>query len=179
MLRYWRICTMGFWLGATVFGGVTQAYPLIRERASELGPITAEEVDGLYALAVVMPAPTFLNLWGAVSLRAGGWVGALMGLVALALPSFLLVLLIPLAGLIPVLAAHSGGALQGAIWGTFGLLAAVSFDALRRLQTRAQLTIVVLSLGALLAGLHPTLLMLLIVFLSAARSLSRDERKAV
>lgn len=159
MKRYWRIARMGLYLGATVFGGVAAAYPYVRAKASELGDISPEEVDGLYAVAVFLPGPSFLNLWGAVSARVGGLLGALLGQVALILPAFLLVLLLPLTTRIPWIGAHSAGALNGTIWATSGLLLATGIEGIRKLKTWQSRAVAILGLGLLVAGVHPVLLL--------------------
>jgi chromate transport protein ChrA len=163
MGRIWRIAKLGFWLGATVFGGVAAAYPRVRERAAELGDITGEEVDGLYALAVLLPGPSFLNLVGAVSGRAGGMIGALVGQVALLLPGFVLVMLLPMLLRISYFSTHSNGALNGAIWSTAGLLLATGIDQVRKLKSHMQRAAVFLVLAALLLGAHPTVMLVLVI----------------
>jgi chromate transport protein ChrA len=163
MRRLWAIARMGLLLGATVFGGVAAAYPLVRDRAAELGDLTGEEVDGLYALSVLLPGPSFLNLWGAVSARAGGWAGALVGQVSLLLPAFLLVLVLPLLKAIPWVGARADGAMHGAIWATAGLLLATGVDGLRKQKSVRELAMVAGLLGALLLGVHPVLLLVLVL----------------
>jgi chromate transport protein ChrA len=163
MHKIFRIARMGFWLGATIFGGVTAAYPHIRTHASELGEIQPEEVDALYALAVFLPGPSFLNLWGAVSARAGGLLGALVGELALLMPSFLVVMLLPLAAHLPYLETHTAGALYGAIWSTVGLMAATGVDSLRRDKSDYGRLLAAVALVALLLGMHPMLLLLLMI----------------
>jgi chromate transport protein ChrA len=163
MQRYLRITRMGLWLGSTVFGGLNAAYPVIRQRAAELGGITPEDVDGLYTLAVLLPGPSFLNLWGAVSARAGGWPGAVIGQIALLLPAFVLALLLPLTARIPWLQAHAAGALNGAVWGTAGLLLATGIEGLRKQKSAGLRVITGLSLVALLAGISPLLLLLAVL----------------
>jgi chromate transport protein ChrA len=159
MHRLLRITRTGLWLGATVFGGLNAAYPVIRESAAQLGGITPEEVDGLYTLAVLLPGPSFLNLWGAVCAKAGGWLGGIIGQIALLLPTFTLVLLLPLTNRIPWIGAHAAGALNGAIWGTAGLLLATGIEGLRKQQTTGLRVIAGVSLAALLLGLSPVLLL--------------------
>lgn len=154
-----QIARMGFWLGTTVFGGVNVAYPIIRERAQELGNITPEDVDGFYALAVFLPGPSFLNLWGGVTIRAAGVAGALVGNLALMLPAFLLVLLLPLSTRIAYVGAHGSGALNGAVWATAGLLIATGVDSYRKLQTGFHRLLVPVLLAGLLLGLHPVFLL--------------------
>ncbi|MDF2629295.1 MAG: hypothetical protein K0R39_3126 [Symbiobacteriaceae bacterium] len=183
MLRLWRIVRMGLWLGATVFGGVAAAYPRVRERCAELGNLTPEDVDGLYSLAVVLPGPSFLNLWGAVCARAGGWAGAVVGQVALLLPAMVLVLGLPLLAQVPWFAAHGHGALLGATYGTAGLLVATGIDGLRKQGDRVGLAVTVFGLGALVGGVHPVLVLGLVLVGGALRfargGVAHDAGKAV
>jgi len=160
MNRLFRIARMGLWLGATIFGGVAAAYPRVRQHSAELGNLAPEEVDGLYALAVVMPGPSFLNLWGAVSARVGGLAGALVGEVALLTPAFLLVLALPLVAQVPWIGAHTAGAVSGATYATAGLLLATGLEGLRKDKG---LLLTGLTLAALFAGVHPVLLLILVL----------------
>lgn len=176
--RLVRITRMGLFLGATVFGGVAAAYPVVRERAATLGEISGEEVDGLYALSVFLPGPSFLNLWGAVCARVGGLTGAFVGQVALLTPAFLIVMLLPLLGQIGFIAARANGALYGAIWGTAGLLLAAGIDGVRKQKGGIQRIVIGGGLAALMAGAHPVLLMLLVVGIGAASSYLPAVRKA-
>lgn len=178
MHKYIRIARMGLWLGATVFGGINVAYPVIRERARELADLTGEEVDGLYALAVAMPGPSFLNLWGAVSAEAGGLIGAFIGEVALLFPAFALVFLLPLTTRIPWVQAHADGALYGAIWTTAGLLIATGIEGLRKEKASLGRLAAGLGLAALLLGIHPVLLLLLFISFGALAAWRHSERKA-
>jgi chromate transport protein ChrA len=177
--RLQRIAQLGLYMGATVFGGVSVGYPIIRERAPELGEISGEEVDGLYTLAVFLPGPSFLTLWGAVAARAAGMLGALVAMTSLLLPAFLLVLLLPLTTKIGYVASHIEGALQGATWGTAGLLAATGVEQLMKQRSGTHRAILLLGLGALFLGMHPLLLMVLVLAwgawngLRASREISR------
>ncbi|HYG59085.1 MAG TPA: chromate transporter, partial [Symbiobacteriaceae bacterium] len=159
LLRLCHIVRVGLWLGATVFGGVTVAYQRIRERAGELGAITPEEVDGLYSLAILLPGPSFLNLWGAVCARAAGPLGAVAGQLALLTPTFVLVLTLPLLGRLEWLAARADGAMQAAVWATAGLLLATGVEGLRKRPQARDLALAGGSLAALLLGAHPVLVL--------------------
>jgi chromate transporter len=161
MKRLWKLSRMGFALGTTVFGGVTAAYPHIREQALAEGWLTGEEVDGLYAFSVVLPGPSFLNLWGAVGARVAGPLGALTAQVALVLPAFILAVALPLTAQIPWVGAHAAGAMNGAIWATAGLLVATGIEGLRK-QKQALLWVVSgVALALLLAGVNPLALLVL------------------
>lgn len=84
--QLWHIAKLGFWLGSTVFGGVSAADPIIRDQAPHLGP---EKVDGLYAKSVCLPGPSFMNLWGRGMRPRCRFPRALAGQVALPLRAYL------------------------------------------------------------------------------------------
>jgi chromate transport protein ChrA len=161
--RYLTIIGHGLKLGSTIFGGVTVAYPAIRQMVPKAYGINESEVDGLYAFAYILPGPSFLNLWGAVCMRVAGLPGAILGEVALLLPSTLIVLLLPQLGRIGWLAAHSGGMSAGAAWATVGLTLAAGLDGIRKMKHRQDLlaAALLLLLGAL--GLR-TIAILAVVF---------------
>lgn len=168
--RYFKLITHGLMLGASVFGGVSIAYPAIRKLAPSSFGLNEAEVDGLYAFAYILPGPSFLNLWGAVCMRVAGLPGALLGEAALLLPSTLIVLLLPQLGRIGWLAAHSGGIGAGAAWATVGLTLATGLEGLRKLKLRKDLlaALLLLVLGAL--GFHTLacLVTVLLLYVGAA-----------
>lgn len=163
MQRLLKIARLGFFLGATIFGGVNAAYPVIRERAQELGEMSADDVDGLFALCIFLPGPSFLNLWGAIGSRVAGLPGALVGTIALMLPAFLLVLLLPLTAAIPVIGARTEGAFNGAVWATAGLLIATGIEGVRKLKTPFHRWMAAAVLPAAFLGMHPVLLLITVV----------------
>jgi len=150
-----RLFTTGLHLGTTVFGGVTQAYPIIRS----IGWIPAEEVDELYAISLFLPGPSFLNLWGAVSSRVAGLPGAIAGQVGLILPSFVLVLALPLLARVPWVAARAHGAMAGAAWATAGLLLATGVEGFRKLKRPLYRGLTGGALALLLLRVHPLLVL--------------------
>lgn len=161
MLRKtWQLFILGFWLGASIFGGVTAAYPIIRKKMADLGWLSPVETDAFYATAVFLPGPSFLNLWGAVAMRVGGWPGAIAGQVGLLSPSLLLVCLLPLTVQIAAIATHVDSILRGTVWATAGMLLATGFEGLHRLSARLR-WLSMAALGLLLMGVHPLLLLLL------------------
>lgn len=174
--RLAQIALLGFWLGITVFGGVAVAYPLIRQRAESNGWMEGEEVDGLYALAVVLPGPSFLNLWGAVAKRAAGPLGALVGQASLMAPALLLVLLLPLTTRIPFVADRADGALWGAAYATAGVLLGTAADGVRRARGRFTYLVILGAVTGLAAGLHPLVILFTAIALGAIRSVATRER---
>lgn len=163
MHKYLRIAQMGLFLGGTVFGGVASAYPIVRERAADLGDISGEEVDALYALAVFFPGPSFMNLWGSVCARAGGMLGAFIGQVCLLLPAFSLVMVLPLLSQIPWIAGRSAGAFNGAVWSTVGLMIATGVENFRKQKSAGARIMAGVGLAALFLGMHPTVLLVLMI----------------
>ncbi len=176
--KYWQLFTLGLWLGATIFGGVAAAYPVIRQKAQELNWMSAEDVDGSYALAVFLPGPSFLNLWGAVSVRVGGLPGALIAQVGLLLPAFSLVLLMPLLARIPWVAAHADGAMVGAVYATAGLLIAAGLEGLRKWKENWTRLLGFVMLALIFLGVHPLLLLVGGVTLGAVRAVHLTAKEA-
>ncbi|MGE5674300.1 MAG: chromate transporter [Mycobacterium leprae] len=169
MRRFIQIVGMSLWLGSTVFGGVSVAYPQIRTWAEEVGGLSSEKVAGLYALAVFLPGPSFLNLWGEVAGEVGGPVGAVVGEIALLLPAFVLTLLLPLVARLPYFGTHVAGAMQGGIWATVGLMAATGVDSLRKVKGASDWFFMAAGLGLMLLGLHPLLVMVLLMLAGIIR----------
>jgi chromate transporter len=119
-----------FRVGSLVFGGGHVVLPLLQ--AEVVGPswVTHEQFVAGYGAAQAVPGPlfTFSAYLGAVmSPEPNGWVGACLALVAIFLPSFLLI-----AGALPfwdLLRAMSGfqSALQGINAAVVGLLLAALY----------------------------------------------------
>lgn len=178
MRKYWQLFSLGLWLGSTVFGGVNVAYPIIRQKAGELGWMTEEDVDGAYALAVFLPGPSFLNLWGAVSIRVGGFLGALIAQVGLLLPAFALVLLLPMLAHIPWLGARTDGAMLGAVYATAGLLIAVGIEGLKKWNQTWHKALGLAMLLLIFLGAHPLLLLVGGAMAGAIRSVMLVRKEA-
>ncbi len=85
--------------GSLVFGGGHVVLPLLQSLVVPQGWVSNEEFLAGYGAAQAVPGPlfTFAAYLGAVSSRApSGWIGGMIALVAIFLPSFLLV-----AGVLP------------------------------------------------------------------------------
>lgn len=79
--------------GATTFGGMWAATEkLERDLVDRTGWMSKEELRASFILATLIPAPRFLGLSGLVGFRVGGWTGAFLAALGLALPASLLVL---------------------------------------------------------------------------------------
>lgn len=174
--RYLKVIGHGLILGATVFGGVSIAYPTIRRLAPDSFGLNESEVDGLYAFAYLLPGPSFLNLWGAVCMRVAGLPGAILGEAALLLPSTLAVLLLPQLGRIGWLAAHSSGMGAGAAWATVGLTLAVGLEGLRKLKFRTDMLAAGVLLGLGAVGLHTLACLVLVLLLYSGAALWQSRR---
>jgi chromate transporter len=84
-----------FRVGSLVFGGGHVILPLLQREVVPVGWVTNDQFIAGYAAAQAIPGPlfTFSAYLGAVSKPAlNGWLGALIALVAMFLPSFLMVI---------------------------------------------------------------------------------------
>jgi chromate transporter len=119
--------------GALVFGGGHVVLPLLQAEVVTPGWIGADEFLSGYGAAQAMPGPLFTFsafLGAAMSAGPGGWIGGLLCLLAIFLPSFLLVL-----GVLPFWSRLRGqrdvqAALAGVNAAVVGLLLAALYDPL-------------------------------------------------
>jgi chromate transporter len=119
--------------GALVFGGGHVVLPLLQAEVVSPGWIGADEFLSGYGAAQAMPGPLFTFsafLGAAMSTGPGGWTGGLLCLLAIFLPSFLLVL-----GVLPFWSWLRGqrqvqAALAGVNAAVVGLLLAALYDPL-------------------------------------------------
>jgi chromate transporter len=119
--------------GALVFGGGHVVLPLLQAEVVSPGWIDADRFLSGYGAAQAMPGPLFTFaafLGAAMSAAPGGWIGGLLCLVAIFLPSFLLVL-----GVLPFWSRLRGqrgvqAALAGVNAAVVGLLLAALYDPL-------------------------------------------------
>ena len=119
--------------GALVFGGGHVVLPLLQAEVVAPGWIGADEFLSGYGAAQAVPGPLFTFsafLGAAMSARPGGWIGGLLCLIAIFLPSFLLVL-----GVLPFWSRLRGqrgvqAALAGVNAAVVGLLLAALYDPL-------------------------------------------------
>ena len=132
-----------FRVGSLVFGGGHVVLPLLQAEAVGPGWVTNEQFIAGYGAAQAVPGPlfTFSAYLGAVM---NGWNGALLALVAIFLPSFLLIV-----GALPFWEALRGkssfqSALSGINAAVVGLLLAALYQPI---WTSAILTTVDFSLG--------------------------------
>ena len=119
--------------GALVFGGGHVVLPLLQAEAIAPGWIGADEFLAGYGIAQALPGPLFsfsAFLGAAMSAGPGGWLGGLLCLVAIFLPSFLLIV-----GVLPFWSRLRGQrGVQAAVAGVgavvVGLLLAALYDPL-------------------------------------------------
>ncbi|MGH8027091.1 MAG: chromate efflux transporter, partial [Pseudoxanthomonas sp.] len=117
--------------GALVFGGGHVVLPLLQAEVVPPGWIGADQFLSGYGAAQAMPGPLFTFsafLGAAMSAGPGGWIGGLLCLLAIFLPSFLLVL-----GVLPFWSRLRGQrAVQAALAGVnaagVGVLLAARYD---------------------------------------------------
>lgn len=91
----WLVLTDAFYrAGALVFGGGHVVLPLLQAELVAPGWVAADDFLAGYGLAQAVPGPlfTFASFLGAAARHgAGGWLGAVVCLLAIFLPAFLLV----------------------------------------------------------------------------------------
>ncbi|MBS0507362.1 MAG: chromate efflux transporter [Proteobacteria bacterium] len=117
--------------GALVFGGGHVVLPLLQAELVAPGWVTQDDFLAGYGVAQAVPGPlfTFAAFLGAVARHgAGGWAGAVVSLVAIFAPGFLLV-----AGTLPFWErlrqnARVRAALSGVNAAVVGILAAALYD---------------------------------------------------
>ena len=92
-----RLFFVFFRIGAFTFGGGYAMIPLIeREVVDKRGLIRGEELADIVAIAESTPGPIAVNAATFVGYHAGGFFGALGATVGVALPSFVVMLLVSL-----------------------------------------------------------------------------------
>jgi len=166
-----------FRVGSLVFGGGHVVLPLLQREVVPAGWVTNEQFIAGYAAAQAVPGPlfTFSAYLGAVAKPAPhGWMGAAIALVAIFLPSFLMVI-----GVLPFWnQLRSLGSFQAALRGINAAVVGILLAALYQpIWTSAIHAPVDFALGLLAFGLlvlwkwPPWLVVLLSALLGAALSL--------
>lgn len=161
--------------GALVFGGGHVVLPLLQAEVVSPGWLGADEFLSGYGAAQAMPGPLFTFsafLGAAMSAGPGGWMGGLLCLVAIFLPSFLLVL-----GVLPFWSRLRGqrgvqAALAGVNAAVVGLLLAALYDPLWTTAVRdwRDVAWVIAGVAALMWAKLPPWLVVLVMGLSGAMS---------
>ncbi len=83
-----------FYVGCFSFGGAYGAIPLIRDVVVSFGWITDEKLSYMIAVSESTPGPIMINLATYVGSEKAGIVGSLVATFAVALPSFIIIVLI-------------------------------------------------------------------------------------
>ena len=81
-------------VGCFAFGGAYAAIPLIRDVVLNYGWINDEMLSYMIAVSESTPGPIMINLATYVGSNQGGILGALISTTAVALPAFLIIILI-------------------------------------------------------------------------------------
>ena len=81
-------------VGCFAFGGAYAAIPLIREVVLDYGWLTDDSLTYMIAVSESTPGPIMINLATYVGSTQGGVLGSFLATFAVALPAFLLILLI-------------------------------------------------------------------------------------
>ena len=126
-----RLFFVFFRIGAFTFGGGYAMIPLIeREVVDKRGLIRGEELADIVAIAESTPGPIAVNAATFVGYHAGGFFGALGATVGVALPSFVIILLVARFYLRFRRSRVVGGMLYGLRAAVVGLLAAALWSML-------------------------------------------------
>jgi len=81
-------------VGCFAFGGAYGAIPLIRDVVLSYGWLTDEELTYMIAVSESTPGPIMVNLATYVGSSQAGLLGAFLATLAVALPSFIIILLV-------------------------------------------------------------------------------------
>ena len=91
---YVTLFVMFFRIGLFSFGGGLAMLPLIFQSVKDFGMMTASEFSDLVALSQVTPGPIAVNAATYVGFNGAGIPGALAATLGVALPSFILILIV-------------------------------------------------------------------------------------
>lgn len=92
MMEYLNLYAVFFMIGLFGFGGGYAMLPLIFQSVQDFGFMSTREFSNLVALSQVTPGPVSVNAATYVGFHFAGFPGALVATVAIATPSFILVL---------------------------------------------------------------------------------------
>src|SRR5262249_3212714 len=162
-----------FRVGSLVFGGGHVVLPLIQAEVVPPGWVTNEEFIAGYGAAQAVPGPlfTFAAYLGAVMHEPpNGWIGAGWALLAIFLPSFLLVVGgLPLCELLRWRVSFQAG-LRGINAAVVGLLLAALYDPIwtSAIKGRADLGLALVSFALLTLWRVPPWLVVLLTAIGGA-----------
>lgn len=93
-MPFYNLFIMFFRIGLFSFGGGYAMLPLIYQSVQEFGIMTSAEFSRLVALSQVTPGPIAVNAATYVGYNYAGYAGATVATIGVALPSFILVLIV-------------------------------------------------------------------------------------
>ena len=96
--------------------------------------LCSSEFEDILSTVQLAPGPTTVNLLGAVGVRLGGWRSLILGVGAVVLPSFVIIVTLAAVYLRYAQAAGVVGAMAGLGAAVIGLMAAVTIDLGRDVQ---------------------------------------------
>lgn len=91
---YLQLAWEFFKIGLFAVGGGMAALPFLRHLAERTGWFTVSLLTDMVAISESTPGPIGINMATYVGYQVGGWPGAVIASVAVALPSLLLILLL-------------------------------------------------------------------------------------
>lgn len=94
MMPFFHLFIMFFKIGIFSFGGGYAMLPLIFQSVQDFGMMSANEFSRLVAISQVTPGPIAINAATYVGFNYAGFWGAFFATLGVALPSFLLILLV-------------------------------------------------------------------------------------
>ncbi len=117
-----------FTIGLFTFGGGYAMLPLIQQKVLENGWLSLEEIVDFVAVSESTPGPFAVNIATYVGTETGGIFGAICATLGVALPSFLVILIVArcyirfkqsklVSGAMFALRATVVGLMAGALWG--------------------------------------------------------------
>ena len=91
---YWQLFLGFLKVGCFAFGGAYGAIPLIRDTVLSYGWLSDEALTYMIAVSESTPGPIMVNLATYVGSSQAGMLGAIVATLAVALPAFIIILLV-------------------------------------------------------------------------------------
>lgn len=93
--RYWLLARTFLIIGTTSFGGYMALIAMIRQKLVKESPLVDDDrITEAIALASLLPGPVAVNVVAFIGFVMGGAMGATVAIVAVLIPSFLLILVL-------------------------------------------------------------------------------------
>lgn len=132
VLKFAGVCLK---IGTVGFGGGYAVLELIRtELVQRRQWLTSNEFEDILSTVQLAPGPTTVNLLGALGARLAGWRALLLGIGAVVLPSFAIIVALAAVYLRYAQTPTVVGAMAGLAAAVIGLMAAVTVDLGRDVQ---------------------------------------------